>query len=272
MKALFLVTGILFFTATISIAQCSVNNTVFNSGEEAYYQVYYHLGFIWLNAAGVSFKTEPLSYDGKKGFHFTSIGNTHPNYSWIYEVRDRFESKADSATLNPIWFSKNTSEGGIQAYNRYVFDQKYSKIYTQIKNGDEPMKADTLLMKGCVFDLLTAIYACRNLNFENKRINDTIPINLAIEDKIYPLHLRYLGKEEISTNDSKRYRCQKFSILLVEGTIFNGGEDMFVWVSDDKARVPIRIEAKILIGSIEANLDNHKGNKWPITAIVNQEQ
>ncbi len=259
-----------FFTTTIGVAQCTVNNTVFNSGEEAYYHVYYHLGFIWLNAAGVSFKTEPLSYNEKKGYHFISIGKTHPSYSWIFEVVDRYESKADSATLNPLWFSKKTSEGGVQSYNRYVFDQKASKIYTQIKNGDEPLKLDTLVNKECVFDLLTAIYACRNLNFEDKKIKETIPINLAIEDKIYPLYLRYLGKEEISTNDSKRYRCQKFSILLVEGTIFNGGEDMTVWVSDDMARVPIRIEAKILIGSIVANLDNHKGNKRPITAILNQ--
>jgi hypothetical protein len=47
--------------------------------------------------------------------------------------------------------------------------------------------------------------------------------------------------------------------LLIEGTIFKGGEDMYVWVTDDKNRIPVLVEAKILIGSVKAYLESAKG-------------
>jgi len=264
---------IVIFLGSNSVkGQCSILNNSFGSGEKAYYDVYYHWGFIWLNAASVSFETKPLIYNGKKAYHFISVGKTLPNYNWIYSVYDIYESKADSATLNPIWFSKNTSEGGTHTFNRQDFDAQSNNIYTQIKINNGPLKKDTLIKKECVFDLLTAIYASRNFDFKNKNINEVFPINLVILDKIYPLYLRYLGKEEIETQKGKKYKCEKFSILLVEGTIFSGGEDMTVWVSDDKVKVPIRIEAKILIGSIVANLNTHSGNIWPITAEIDNKQ
>ena len=57
---------------------------------------------------------------------------------------------------------------------------------------------------------------------------------------------------------------------MVEGTIFKGGEDMFIWVSDDKNRVPVLVEAKILIGSVKAYLTGTKGLRYPTTSIINK--
>ena len=47
--------------------------------------------------------------------------------------------------------------------------------------------------------------------------------------------------------------------MLVEGTIFKGGEDMTIWVTDDGNRVPIMVEAKILIGSVKAIITGAEG-------------
>ena len=44
--------------------------------------------------------------------------------------------------------------------------------------------------------------------------------------------------------------------MLVKGTIFKGGEDLLVWVTDDNKRVPVLVEAKILVGSVKAILIN----------------
>lgn len=46
-----------------------------------------------------------------------------------------------------------------------------------------------------------------------------------------------------------------FSPLLVEGDVFKGGENMKVWVSNDEYRLPLLVEAKILIGSVKAMLE-----------------
>jgi hypothetical protein len=49
--------------------------------------------------------------------------------------------------------------------------------------------------------------------------------------------------------------------MLVEGTIFKGGEDLMVWVTNDENKVPVMVEAKILIGSVKAYLTGYENLK-----------
>ena len=43
---------------------------------------------------------------------------------------------------------------------------------------------------------------------------------------------------------------------------------MTVWVTDDNSRIPIIVEAKILIGSVKAIFTGAEGLKYPITAEI----
>ena len=76
------------------------------------------------------------------------------------------------------------------------------------------------------------------------------------------IYIRYLGKEDVKTRNKKLYKCLKFSVKLVEGTIFKGDEDALIWVTDDKNKIPVMIEAHILVGSVKAILRETKGLKW----------
>ncbi len=260
---LFCIGSLLFYQGNL-LAQCNVQNQTFRSGEYALYQVYYNWGFLWFHAAEATFETRPALWDNKKAYHFVSTGKTLPNYDWFFKVRDVYESIADSATLSPYWFSRVTSEGGFQVNNQYSFAQ--NTIHSSIQNTNTTRKLDTLRYSGCVYDLLTAIYATRTLSYNTLRLNDTVGIRVVVDNEIFPLTIRYLGVEEIENKDEIKYRCQKFAVELVAGTIFTGGEQMVVWVSDDRAKVPIRVEAKILIGSIVAHLSSVSGGVWPISA------
>lgn len=51
----------------------------------------------------------------------------------------------------------------------------------------------------------------------------------------------------------------KVFAYVSKGTSFKGGEDMTIWVSNDKNRVPIMVEAKVLIGSVKGLLDSYEG-------------
>ena len=91
---------------------------------------------------------------------------------------------------------------------------------------------------------------------------------MILDGKTYNLYIRYKGKEIIKNREGRRFRCLKFSPLLVEGTIFASGEDMTVWVTDDKNRIPIIVEAKILIGSVKAMFIKAKGLRHPMEAEI----
>lgn len=137
------------------------------------------------------------------------------------------------------------------------------KVYSSTVNSNKPFKKDTVALPECGFDVLSFVYFARNIDFSSVKENETIPVTVIIDNEFYDLYVRYLGKETIKTKNDETFKCIKFSALLVEGTIFKGGEDFFVWVTDDKNRVPVLVQAKILVGSVKAYLTKTEGLKNP---------
>ena len=76
--------------------------------------------------------------------------------------------------------------------------------------------------------------------------------------------MRFLARETVEGLDGKRYKCIKFAAKMVQGTIFKGEEDVLVWVTDDGNKIPIYIEAKIIVGTVKAYLKDYKGLKNPV--------
>jgi hypothetical protein len=248
--------------------QCFDKNFAFKVGEILRYQVYYNWGFIWLNAGFVEFKVKEASYLTRPVYYFDAYGATHKSYEWIYRVNDHFESYLDKQTLMPLWFNQDTYEGGYKTNNRYWFDYSEKKAYLNTENSHQHFKRDTINLLPCTFDLNSVVYYCRNLDFSKLEIGERIPIKSIVDDELFNLYIRYLGIEKIKSKAGIEYKCIKFSALLIEGTIFKGGEDMFIWVTDDLNRIPILVEAKILIGSVKAYFENGEGLRNPVQSWI----
>ena len=67
-----------------------------------------------------------------------------------------------------------------------------------------------------------------------------VPFNFIIDNEIYKLYAIYKGKEKITLKDEKQYNCLKFSTELLEGTLFSGGDNLTVWITDDYNKIPIK--------------------------------
>jgi len=61
---------------------------------------------------------------------------------------------------------------------------------------------------------------------------------------------------------SDRFFLQNVAERIVEN------EDVVVWVTDDDNRVPVYIEAKILVGTVKAYLKEAKGLRNPVTSLI----
>lgn len=266
-------TSILFllFISKVS-SQCADGKYSFQPGEIISYSAVYNWGFIWVNAGTVDFIVEENKNEDDSTFLFKGIAKSLKSYDWFFKVRDYFYSEVDCQTFYPIWFERNTSEGGYEVLNKYSFDYTTNRIYSDTQNSDKPRTLDTLAIEKTTHDVLSGVYQVRNIDFSKYNINDTIPVRMIIDNEIFNLYVRYLGKEILKTRDNRKFRTLKFSALLVEGTIFKGGEDLFVWVTDDKNKIPVLVEAKILVGSIKALLVNTANLKYPMEAeiIVNE--
>jgi len=251
---------IVFFTILLAAqvsalnAQCVKENKAFNMNEKITFDVIYNWGFIWIEAGYVEFKVNKAYFNSKQVYHFDAWGTSLEKYDWIFKVRDRYQAYADMETLQPLWFERTNYEGGFEVHNIYNFNYQQGIIKASLENSDHPKLDTTIPLKDCTLDLISIIYHARNIDFSKYKADDRIPLRVIIDGEIFDLFIRYHGKETITTRDKVSYSCEKFSALLVEGTIFNAGEDLTVWVTDDKNRIPVMVEAKILVGSVKAML------------------
>ncbi len=255
----------------MTYAQCITNNDTFESGEWAKYAAVYNWGWIWVDAGEVFFEVEDIFYKGRQHFKLRGYGATLRKYDWMFTVRDTFETVVRKNDIRPVYYRRNTSEGGFKVKNEFWYEYRPEniKITTSSWNSKKDLERDTFYVKECTYDVLTMIYIARNLDFDGIAKNEIIPIRLIIDNEIFDeLYIRYLGKEVFTTRHGEMYNTIKFSPLLVEGTMFNEGEGMTVWVTDDKNRVPLQVEAKILVGSVKAVLEDVRGLKHPQTAKI----
>jgi hypothetical protein len=260
--------GLFFNYSTVINGQYSSKNYSFSDNEKIVYDVAYNWQFVWVSAGEVSFTVKNATYRGKPVYHFEGYGTSYKSYDWFYKVRDHFESFADTSTLLPIWAGRKSNEGGYQVFEDYTYDYSQKKLLSVSSTSNRPLRNDTLNLSFNIYDLVTAIYYTRNIDFSKYKINDKIPVWVVSVGKAYPLYIRYLGKEVLKTHDKKKYNCLKFSAKLIDGTVFKGGEDLFVWVTDDANHIAIQVEAKILVGSIKATVKRMENLKNKNSALI----
>jgi len=247
---------------------CSVSNTTFKAGEELSYKILYNWGAIWMNAGEAKFSVELSEINKKTVFHFVGLGSTYPKYDWFYKVRDRYESYADTFSLKPLRFKREANEGGSYTFDDYVFLQNKHLVYTTSKRNRKELKKDSIHINSCTNDVMTAIYYARCLEFSKYKSLDTIPITFVLDGKVYPSYIRYIGKEIITSELYGMVRCIKFKQKLIDGTLFKGGEEMTVWVTDDKNKIPVYVETPIVVGSVKAKLYKAENLRSKLDCIV----
>ena len=157
----------------------------------------------------------------------------------------------------PLKFYREVEEGNTRKKETVSFNQDKQIATTDSAQYKVP---------ACVQDVLSSVYYARNIDFNKYKKGDKIPFQMFLENEVHPLYVRYMGKEQVQTRYGK-FNAIKFKPLLVEGTIFSGGENMTVWVSDDANRLPVRIESRILIGSIKVDMMGYKNLRYPLEVL-----
>jgi hypothetical protein len=90
-----------------------------------------------------------------------------------------------------------------------------------------------------------------------------------LDNQLYKSYIRYIGKETISTKYGK-FHAIKIKPWLIKGTMFEAGEKMTVWVSDDPNHIPLRMQSTIRIGSVKADLMEFNNLRWPLSSLISK--
>jgi hypothetical protein len=237
---------------------CGIKNVAISVNEEATFKVFYAVAGIYVDAGNATFTTKLETLNNRPVYHITGEGKTNSSYNLIYKVHDKYESFIDTATMQPLKFLRNVNEGGYKIYQNYTFNKTANTVVTQ----DGVFKTPP-----CIQDVVSAMYYARNIDFSQLRPNDKIPFAMFLDNEVYNMHIRYMGREEVKTKYGK-FNAIKIKPLLLKGQIFDGGEQMTVWVSDDANHIPLRIESPLVVGKIKIDMMSYANLRYPLTSLI----
>lgn len=220
----------------------TLTNDAFRPGEKLTFRIHY--GFLDAGEASLEVLPELTRVGTRECYHMVGTGRTLGAFDWFFKVRDRYESVVDRQALVPWLFVRRVSEGS------YVKNQNVSFNHYQDSAKSETA---TIAIPEYTQDLVSAFYYARTIDFSKAKEGDVFPITGYLDDELLPLNIKFIGREKIKSKVGW-IRCIKFRPMLSEGRVFKEQEDMTIWVSDDRNKVPVRVQTDILIGSIKMDL------------------
>ncbi len=234
----------------------NVNNTAFKEGEILTYRLHY--GALNAGIAVLEVKPQVLDVSGRKVYHIVANGYTNGAADWFFKVRDRYETYMDKDALVPWLFVRRVDEGGFKFSQDYIFNHYTKKV--DVGNGE---KFDVPVG---IQDMVSAFYTARSLDLSNAKPGDIFSINSFVDKEIWPLKIKFIGRETIKT-DIGKVKCLKFRPIVQKGRVFKKEEDLNVWISDDKNHIPIRAQADIIIGSVKMDITSANNLFNPLAKV-----
>jgi len=252
-------------SAVTNLSPCSTENSVFSPGEEIVYKVYYNWNFIWMSAGEVTFRV----YDDDDEYHLSARGRTYSSYDWFFSVRDNYDCYINKETLLPRLSIRDIQEGNYERYDRITYDQDANQATSVKGRSREDATPESFSLDGCMHDILSIMYYLRNVEVDNLRQGDEVPISIFFDRETYPLKVKYLGTEDrTKVKGMGRYKTHMFSPQLIAGEVFKEGDEMTVYVSQDENKIPVLIESPVSVGSVKVVLKSYKGLRHDFTAKV----
>jgi hypothetical protein len=110
---------------------------------------------------------------------------------------------------------------------------------------------------------VSGAYYFRIIDYESMTPGDVFTITAFFENQVYYLKMRYKGKETIKTSFGK-IEAYKLAPIMPENSLFEGENSIRCWLSADRNRLPLKIEADMFVGAVEVDLKSFKNLKYPI--------
>ncbi len=232
-----------------------VENGAFSVGERLVFDVNY--GFITAGEAVMAIP-EYDSVAGRKCYRVEFTVNSLPSFSWIYKVQDRYLTFIDVETIAPWKFEQHIREGTYRRDFIAEFDQVHHIATTT--EGEYPIPE-------YVHDIMSAFYYSRTLDFSRSKPGDSIILYNFHKDKSHELHVKFLGRQELEVA-AGTFKTVVVEPLVREGGLFKRVGRLVIWLTDDERKIPVRVNSKVLIGSIDTELTSYSGLVGPVTARI----
>ena len=181
-----------------------------------------------------------------KGLKILSIVLSNELVSTFYKVENIIQSALNSEGY-PLYYKLKLNQGKRTRDREVFFDYKNELVRSIDK---ERNKERTYKMTKKYHDPLSGLFELRRRDIA---VGTTEVIPFFDKKRFYEAHVEVLRKERIETDYSQFDTIVVHPRLKSEG-IFTSKSDILIWLTDDEEKIPVKIEAKIKIGTITAYL------------------
>lgn len=187
-------------------------------------------------------------------FRFVSTARTTGMVDKAYPVRDRVQSVVDGVTLESISYDLDQRHGSKKKQRQLTFDNINHKVKA-ISDGVET----TADIPEHALDALSSLYYVRTT--PEFIIGKPVIVGIYDSGKCWTVEVHVLGKERIKTPVGEFDTIKVKTYPKYEGVFMHKGE-IFIWLTDDRRRIPVLMKSTITIGSIVAQLtEMHLGDE-----------
>ncbi|HEY6191015.1 MAG TPA: DUF3108 domain-containing protein [Bacteroidota bacterium] len=222
-----------------------IHNRAFAAGEELHFDVNY----LGVTAGEASLTVSDTVYQGKKCYSVVFRLKSKPFFDMFYQVEDRYNSVIDAEGLFPWRFEQHLREGGYRKDFKAEFDQVRHVAKTT---------EGTRAIPPYVQDMMSALYFSRSVDYSRFKAGEKIHLQNFYKDSTYELDVRFRGRQEIEVEAGK-FKCIVIEPMAHEGGLFRSEGRLYVWLTDDERKMPVRVSTKIAIGSVDSELLRYRG-------------
>jgi hypothetical protein len=168
----------------------------------------------------------------------------------LYTVRDRFEAFFDRKTFCSRSLAKHTEEGfrKVQTSIRYDYTRRKSVLEeTNLRSGKSKKVENDI--PGCVTDVISGIYYLGSQPLAPDATY-SFPLNDGGNTTQVEAHVE--GREEVRT-PAGTFQTTRVQPRATTGVLKDRGQ-MWIWYSDDVARIPVQMRARMFWGTLTFRL------------------
>lgn len=226
---------------------------VFQAGEVLSYKLKY--GFITAAEATIKVMNSDLKFDGNETYKLVVDAKTSGTFDIFYKIRDHYDSYIDKTKLTPYFYQEDVREASYKRKDKARFTQETKKVVSNKGTFTAPTNQ--------TFDLVSAYYFARSLDISKLKTGEKFKLNYFLGDGIHQLEIKYVGKEVVKSKLGN-IRCLKFSPSIEPGRIFRKDSALYLWITDDGNRVPVKAQVEIIVGAVTMEIKSADGLKYPL--------
>jgi hypothetical protein len=226
--------GIPVSSAQPLLDQPTIENGSFRSGEVLKYSV---------KVRGIPAGTQTMQVNGKRllngyeVYHVESVSKASSFFNIFYSFSSRSESFIHSKKFHPLLYRKKIRDGGYRGSTAVDFDQA-----NQVAKVVKDKKRTELHVPAGIQDELSMIYLLRTKEIE---VGQKYEFPALIGTKALEANVVVLRTEKLKT------ALGTLKTIVVKAI----PKDITMWLTNDSARIPVRIEASTKVGRLVSNLE-----------------